>query len=601
MATNDTPCIPTKCTLTEPVLLSRAVGAGLPASPDSSSPLPHAHLPDGGSPVLLSAETQTLITICPSRSFVTFSAKTCAELLPHLSDEQLDFEIRFNALMGRNINYTIDDDIDVDFNNVRDASRVTKIDALGKSVSTLVSNEFAEIFYDCESFSTVTHEISRAITDAKKFIDEVRTRHETEKEETDEIFYDCTSNDFDLPPPVCFLEFNVGEGLQVSDFTHDIEFKKIGNRKVAHFGTQEYRYGGITHPPRDYPTCVALDSVCSRLQASIPDFNRSEWGCLITHYDSGKSYIPPHSDDEDSILPDSNIITVSVGATRTLIFQNIIGPILEQQKFDLQHGSVYKMSQGSQKFWEHSIPPSPSPECGPRISLTFRKLRTPNRPKVPPIAQPQKDVPVEPPRPKRLLMLSDSIHLNFPTHLFDKKSVVCIKKKLPNFCLSDIHLYEDEFKYTDYVFISCGVNDLSRYGWNAPKLIKYFKDLMNIYSTRYPRTRFIFNSLLSTDFEWLNVEISHVNREIFMFSLGINSNVWFFDSHHVAVSLSRRGVQVLEKGTRRANGVHLTYRTSDEIRHVIKNCVTDCCNGNFDSLRSIWPLRPEFRAISVGN
>ena len=87
---------------------SRVVGGGLPASP-SSSPLPHTHLSNGRSDLLISApiEVQTDISILPLDNFVTFSAKTCLfELLPQLTDEQLDFEIRFNnEVLGRNIDF----------------------------------------------------------------------------------------------------------------------------------------------------------------------------------------------------------------------------------------------------------------------------------------------------------------------------------------------------------------------------------------------------------------------------------------------------------------------------------------------------------------
>ena len=99
-------------------------------------------------------------------------------------------------------------------------------------------------------------------------------------------------------------------------------------------------------------------------------------------------------------------------------------------------------------------------------------------------------------------MLSDSLHIAFPAHLFDKNSVVCIKKRLPNFCLSDLQLFEGEFQYTDFVFVSCGVNDLRRYNWNSGKLFSYFEKVIGVYRKKFPRTKFIFNSLLHTDFEF---------------------------------------------------------------------------------------------------
>ena len=126
-------------------------------------------------------------------------------------------------------------------------------------------------------------------------------------------------------------------------------------------------------------------------------------------------------------------------------------------------------------------------------------------------------------------MLSDSPHIAFPAHLFDKNSVVCIK----------IHLFEGEFQYTDFVFVSCGVNNLSRYNWNSDKLFSYFEKVIGVYRKKFPRTKFIFNSLLHTDFKWLNVEIEKFNFDVFNYTLQEGSNVWFFDSHHIADSMTQ--------------------------------------------------------------
>ena len=193
-------------------------------------------------------------------------------------------------------------------------------------------------------------------------------------------------------------------------------------------------------------------------------------------------------------------------------------------------------------------------------------------------------------------MLSDSIHASFPARLFDKSSVTCIKKRLPNFCLSDIHLFESEFQYTDYVFISCGVNDLSRYNWNSTKLYSYFENIFGAYRKKFPRTKFIFNSVLLTDFKWLNSEINKFNNDVFNYTLqSQDCNVWFFDSHHIADCMYKQGVEVLETNSRRANGVHIAYVVTDEIRRVIVKCI-DSWSAN-RPCASEWPIRPEFRSL----
>ena len=137
------------------------------------------------------------------------------------------------------------------------------------------------------------------------------------------------------------------------------------------------------------------------------------------------------------------------------------------------------------------------------------------------------------------------------------------------------------------------MNDLGRYGWNANKLFQYFNDLIQSYKKKYPRTKFIFNSLLLTEFKWLNIEINKLNQEIFNFSTHSGTNVWFFDSHFIADSMFQHGFQIIESHSRRANGVHITYPVTNEIRRVLSHCINEWCLNR--PSRDIWPLRYEFR------
>ena len=159
---------------------------------------------------------------------------------------------------------------------------------------------------------------------------------------------------------------------------------------------------------------------------------------MTTLYENGQSHIPPHSDNEDSIIPDSDIYTVSIciGAQRILVLQNTVGPLQEQRKIELTHGSVHCMSRASQDSWEHSIPPALTPNCGPRISLTFRRLKEAPKPKIPPIApptasnsnqsEPTPTIEISSTRPKRLLMFSDST--SHSLHICLTKTQLCASR-----------------------------------------------------------------------------------------------------------------------------------------------------------------------------
>ena len=584
----------------------RAAGGGLPASPLSPTPLPHPTTPCGTS--LCTVETQTDITVSPFSNFLTFSATTCAELLSSLTPEQLDFEINFNNdILNRNL----------DFKSTRNSAKISKTEALNKVISENLAHEFKEIFYECESFSFLTQSLSKAIAEARKFLEEFKRPSSTEVEDEEaEVFHDAVSevavphiSEFDLPEPVRFLDFNVGSDITVESIAESFDFKSVGNRKVAHVGPASYRYGGVFHPASEYPSCSALDTIIERIQnkIGIDNFNKQTWNCMATLYNNAKASIPMHSDSQQQV-PGSEIYTVSLGSTRTLKFQNILGPVGVEKNFDLEHGSVHCMSTESQTAWQHGIPPSTDTNCGPRLSLTFRKLQTETNTEIPPIRRP--DATLDGPSPvatdnstthrkKRVLFLSDSLHRSFPTHFLNSEDTVCIKKTLPNFCLSNLDKFEGEFSYTDYVFLSCGVNDLSRYGKNSRTLFNYFSSLIKVYRQKFPNTLFIFNSLLLTSFGWLNDEVMKLNYDIFHLSLENKGNLWFFDSHHIAETLYNRGVNIIEKNSRRANGVHITYDATSEIRAVIQRCIQELSSGNKGVVGKIWPLREQFRRIAA--
>ena len=267
----------------------RAVGGGMPASP-SPSPLPQPPSTEG-----TCVSTQTLISSSPDANFITFSAKTCAELLHLLTPEQLDFEIKYsNDVLSRNLDFKIETTSD---------SKSVKIDTLKNSVNFSLGQEFKEIFYGCENFSYLTHELSRSISEAQTFIDELKRPVEKDDISPDALSQEPTlsSSESTLPEPVCFYDFNVGEGIAIDDFISSFQFRAISNRKVAHFGPASYSYGGVTHSAAEYPSCPALDTIMSRFREHSGDqsFTKENWCCMVTLYADSSSHIPMHSDDEE--------------------------------------------------------------------------------------------------------------------------------------------------------------------------------------------------------------------------------------------------------------------------------------------------------------
>ena len=109
---------------------------------------------------------------------------------------------------------------------------------------------------------------------------------------------------------------------------------------------------------------------------------------LINHYNSTSvspdldnddvnSYLPFHSDDEAVIQPDSSIVTISLGESRTLTFQALHNDTEEQKSLTPSHNSVYTMTRSSQGWYKHGIQPAESSED--RFSLTFRCVSQKNK------------------------------------------------------------------------------------------------------------------------------------------------------------------------------------------------------------------------------
>ena len=98
---------------------------------------------------------------------------------------------------------------------------------------------------------------------------------------------------------------------------------------------------------------------------------------LINFFPSAKAALGPHSDDEKSLVEDSIIASVSLGATRTArLLDKETGRLV--RTLTLGSGSLYSMELQTQKILMHQILPGEKDE-GSRYSLTFRHMRMPNK------------------------------------------------------------------------------------------------------------------------------------------------------------------------------------------------------------------------------
>lgn len=192
----------------------------------------------------------------------------------------------------------------------------------------------------------------------------------------------------------------------------------------------------------------------------------------------------------------------------------------------------------------------------------------------------------------RVLFLTDSVHASFNTKLLGN-NVYCVRKI--NMLLTDTSTFEHEFKYSDIVVISCGVNDLSRNGYSASALASEMRDQVYSWCRRYPDKEFIFNSIfnISRNVQWsdlINQNIDSFNRFIFEVSLNIG-NLWFLDTQ---CAIYERRLQGLNP---HGNGVHITFSTARALGSVLQGCILNFFCAGSGVPAEAWPLRPQFRRI----
>ena len=558
--------------LASTTLLSGALGSGLLT--------PRLHDPPPTRPHEQVACSCSYFHSTPNN--ISFSPQTCIELLPQLTKKQLDYEFKYFKTHVKGFDTGSKTRVN-DFVKSKSLSAAF-VEGLSADVDKYVEN--------LENYQNLITYFSYSLNGVIDWIEGSRTQTPEVLKSTDpKISQQLSGDALQLQEPVGFLDFEI-KG-DVGEFIKNFDFKNIGERKVCYFGNVPYKYGNTVHDPQPYPDSGALHNITAQLATKLddPNFNIENYSCLITLYEDGESCLPYHSDNEFSIVPGSDIYTISLGGKRDLNFRNTSG-LLQPRSYNLADGSVHRMSYDSQFFWEHSIPKTSTEE--PRISLTFRHLAPHtdsdnDNVKIPPLHQPKKAPKPSQRKLNRILFLTDSVNSNFNNNLFTNDDF-CFKKTC--YELADIGKFEREFQYTDIVFISCGVNDLSRYDHTADSLIAQMSSKIETWCSKYPNTIFIYNSMLSTRFDWLNREIHDFNQYMFEMSLGL-PNFWFLDTHDTIVR--NRMFPISNRG----NGIHITPQAKSLLEVTIRNAISNFLTSDHSRKHEHpWLLRPYFKHLS---
>ena len=186
----------------------------------------------------------------------------------------------------------------------------------------------------------------------------------------------------DIPPPAavsthCFKHIrsekscddflNEAECKDIEEFLEKETFTRETGRGVLQYG-EKYKYMGSNATVKPIPPILA--KVMDEINASLTDNKYAVNSILVNKFEGVDSYLPEHADDEFSINPNSDIFTLSIGASRTIKFRDALHGAEEEYK--TPPGSLYCMSRSSQGVFRHRIDKDSSFGGKVRYSITLR-------------------------------------------------------------------------------------------------------------------------------------------------------------------------------------------------------------------------------------
>jgi len=148
--------------------------------------------------------------------------------------------------------------------------------------------------------------------------------------------------------------------------------KKKTPRYQQSYG-RAYHFSGMNHEALPIPSIIQPYLDMANLQAQR--LNHAPYSqVLVNWYENGHHYIGLHRDDEKSLVPDSTIFSLSLGATRKFRIREY-GTKKIVKDIMLENGMVVIMGGRMQKDFTHEIVKiagAKGESTGRRINITFR-------------------------------------------------------------------------------------------------------------------------------------------------------------------------------------------------------------------------------------
>ena len=141
-------------------------------------------------------------------------------------------------------------------------------------------------------------------------------------------------------------------------------------RKVAWYGDKAfaYTYSGTTR------AALPWTAELSELKAMVETVSGDSFNsCLLNLYHDGNEGMGWHSDDEDTLVENATIASLSFGAERKFVLRHKADKTRKIAVM-LEAGSLLTMRGETQENWSHALMKSKR-IVDPRINLTFRRMK----------------------------------------------------------------------------------------------------------------------------------------------------------------------------------------------------------------------------------
>lgn len=187
------------------------------------------------------------------------------------------------------------------------------------------------------------------------------------------LFPDVWMDNGDLPSKLGNIDFNKLWNLHPDDLGKvKIMEKEISTPRYQQSYDKPYYYSGMFHPALPLP---------EEFKPFLEWANNQGYGAfnmtVINYYRNGTDYIGKHSDNENQLVKDSPIISVSIGSPRLFrIRQKKDNSVLKDQ---ILKGNSYIVMGG--KFQTHllheivKVTGKKGESIGRRINITFRQFK----------------------------------------------------------------------------------------------------------------------------------------------------------------------------------------------------------------------------------